>query len=188
MIVAMSQQLARRYTAKEVQGFSPDGNRYEVVHGELFVSPAPRPRHEIVLARLVWALGDYLRPLGRRETLVFSPADISWNDETLVQPDLFVCVPEEMTDDWSTYRTLLLAAEVVSPSTARADRVVKRRLYQENGVATYWIVDHSAGVVEIWTPDADRPEVATEVLRWRITPDAPELTIDLVALFAGLPG
>jgi len=183
----MPQQPARRYTAKEVQDFPSDGNRYEVVHGELFVSPAPRARHQIVISRLVWKLGAYLESLGRRETLFFLAADISWDDETLVQPDMFVAVPEEMTDDWSTYRTLLLAVEVLSPSTARADRLVKRRLYQEYGVGTYWIVDHLAGVVEIWRPGIDHPEMATETLRWRVTPDAPEAAIDLAVLFAGLP-
>ncbi len=81
-------------------------------------------------------------------------------------------------------RTLLLAVEVLSPSTARYDRVVKRRLYQEFDVRTYWVVDLGARVVEVWHPDDERPEVVSEVLRWRVAPEAREVAIDLEDVFA----
>ncbi|HEX5386993.1 MAG TPA: Uma2 family endonuclease [Gemmatimonadales bacterium] len=70
-----------------------DGNRYELVYGELLVTPAPRPWHEIVQDRLRDALRAYLErePVGH----AFGPlADISWSDDVLVSPDLFV-VPLE---------------------------------------------------------------------------------------------
>jgi hypothetical protein len=47
-----------------------------------------------------------------------------------------------------------LVVEVLSPTTARAHRFTKRRLYQEEGIPTYWIVDPDAHFVEVWTPDA----------------------------------
>lgn len=139
---------AHRYTVAEVLDFPNDGNRYEIIRGELFVTPAPRARHQQVLTRLVHALSTYLDPLGRLDTLVGAAADISWNDATLVQPDIFVVSPDEVSADWSTYKTLLLAVEILSPATARADRTVKRRLYQEQNVDTYWIVDVEAQLVE----------------------------------------
>ena len=180
-------ETARRYTVQEVLQFPEDGNRYELIGGELLVSPRPAPRHQRVVQRLYVVLLDYLRPLGLEETLYNVPCDISWNSQTLVEPDLFVTVPEELSSRWSTVRTLLLAVEVLSPNSGRADRVLKRRVYQENGVATYWIIDHEAGVVEVWRPDDIRPEVVTDVLKWRIYPDAAELAIDLAKLFGGLP-
>jgi Uma2 family endonuclease len=67
--------------------------------------------------------------------LIASPADISWGSDTLVQPDLFVVpVEQARTLEWSAMRSLLLAIEVLSPSSARADRFTKRRLYLQQGV------------------------------------------------------
>jgi Uma2 family endonuclease len=137
------------------------------VHGELLVTPAPRALHQIVLQRLLLALGNYLER-ERVGLLLASPADISWGPDILVQPDLFVVdLAEARTLDWRRMRTLLLAVEILSPSSVRADRFTKRRLYQEQGVATYWLVDPDARVVEVWTPDATFPTVEQERLTWR---------------------
>ncbi len=177
-------QAARRYTVDEVLAFPSDGNRYELVHGELLVTPAPQMRHQLTLSRLFAALGRYLADHDDVELLV-SPADIQWPEEVLVQPDLFVVPVAELTaQDWSSIQTLLLAVEVVSPSSARYDRVVKRRVYQEHGVATYWIVDLDARMVEVWRPEDERPEIVTDVLRWRVGAEPEELAIKLGELFA----
>src|SRR5207244_5580187 len=77
------------YTADMVRAMPDDGNRYEVVYGELLVTPAPRPWHQVVVQRLIVALAGYLErePLG---LVLSSPADISWGPDVLVQPDVFV--------------------------------------------------------------------------------------------------
>lgn len=178
---------ARRYTVDEVLAFPADGNRYELVDGELLVTPAPTFGHQKVVTQLCLQIGSYLeRHVGVAE-LSISPADISWDQEQLVQPDLFVVPAREVTSSWASIRTLLLAVEVVSPSSARGDRLAKRRLYQRQRVATYWIVDPDARLVEVWHPEDDRPEIVTDSLRWRLMPDAEELMIDLGELFRSLP-
>jgi len=93
----------------------------------------------------------------------------------------------ETSEEWNTIRTLLLAIEVLSPSTARHDRMTKRRLCQEHGVRTYWVVDPDARLVEIWHAQDDQPRIATDRLTWRVAPDAVEMVIELEELFAGLP-
>jgi Uma2 family endonuclease len=178
---------ARRYTVDEVLAFPSDGNRYELVDGELLVTPAPAPRHQIVVGRLDRVIGGYLDRHPGVAALFPSPADISWDREKLVQPDLFVVPAREVSNNWKTFRTLLLAIEIVSPSSARGDRLVKRRLYQRQQVATYWIVDPDARLVEVWRPDDERPAILTDVLRWRVAPDADELIVDVASLFEGLP-
>src|SRR5207249_1879753 len=77
------------YTADMVRALPDDGNRYEVVYGELLVSPAPRLWHQEVVARMCAALDGYLRdePVGEAFT---APADISGSRQVLVQPDVFV--------------------------------------------------------------------------------------------------
>ncbi len=178
---------ARRHTVDEVLALPADGNRYELVHGELLVTPAPRSRHQAAVVLLVERLQAYLRQTERVGSLFLAPADISWDHETLVQPDLFVVAPDEVSGDWNTFKTLLLAVEILSPSSGRADRVIKRRLYQQQRVATYWIVDLEARVVEVWHPEDERPEIVADVRRWRVGDEAPELAIDLEELFTELP-
>ena len=178
---------ARRYTVDEVLGFPSDGNRYELVHGELLVTPAPRKRHQLVVGRIHAQLFNYLTEHPGIAEVILSPADISWADDVLVQPDLFVVPTAEITEEWSSIQTLLLAVEVVSPSSARYDRIVKRRIYQEHGVSTYWIVDPDARVVEVWRSGDERPEIVTDVLRWRVAAGAGELEIELAEVFLPPP-
>jgi Uma2 family endonuclease len=171
------------YTADMVRALPDDGQRYEVVHGELLVTPAPRAWHQEIVARLFEALRAYLRD-ARAGHALLSPADISWTDDTLVQPDVFVVDLEQArTLDWVRMKTLLLAVEVLSPSSARADRFTKRRLYQEVGVPTYWIVDPERRCVELWTPDATFPAVEWEVVTWQPAGAAEPLRVSLGELF-----
>lgn len=180
----MSMPLARRYTADDVRTLPDDGNRYEVVHGVLLVTPAPGGFHQRVIGRLHLALGNYLGE-HNVEDLLASPADISFDDGTLVQPDLFVadCAAFNRTGDWRDLRTLSLAIEVVSPSSARADRGVKRRWYQEQRVAEYWVVDIDQRQIEIWAPDARVSVIARETVHWRHPAIAKECSIDVRRLF-----
>jgi Uma2 family endonuclease len=177
----------RRYTVDEVYAFPEDGNRYEVVHGELLVTPAPWLAHQAVVREFLLRLARYLETLGLERSLFPGPADIFWGDDVWVQPDLLVVAPEEITTDWRTCKTLRLIVEVLSPSSARADRLVKRRAYLENAVATYWVVDAERRVVEVWHPGDEVPELVTDQLRWRVSPDAPECAIPLGEVWAALP-
>jgi Uma2 family endonuclease len=180
---------ARRYTVAEVLDFPADGNRYEVVAGELLVTPAPAGGHQLLVTRLMVYLAKYLEPLGLIDALLTSPANITWgrdprDAEDLVQPDLFLVARGQFTGSWRDVTALDLAVEIVSPSSTRADRVVKRQTYQRHNVATYWVVDPEARLVEVWRPDDDRPTVALEALTWRLNDAAPELRVFLADLFA----
>ncbi len=178
----------RRWTVEEVYNLPADGNRYEVVHGELLVTPSPMPPHQRVVARLAHALGTYLEPLDLFETFFPGPVDFFYASEVYVQPDLVVGVPGEISGDWRTMRHLRLAVEVLSPSSVRGDRLVKRKAYQEAGVETYWIADPDRAVVEVWRPGDELAEIVTKMLVWRVTPESPELVISVPELFANLPG
>lgn len=171
------------YTADMVRSLPDDGSRYETVHGELLVTPAPRAWHQIVLGRLHHMIFSYLseEPIG---VLFHSPADISWSDDTLLQPDLFVVDREQARSmDWARMKRLLLVVEVLSPTTARYDRFTKRRLYQEVQIPAYWIVDPDARAVEVWTPDDELPRVERERVEWRPVGVGRALSIELAELF-----
>ena len=174
------------YTADMVRALPDYGSRYELVYGELLVTPAPRLWHQAIVGRLHEALSVYLRryPVGHP---LMSPADISWTSDTLVQPDVFVADLAEVRPlDWSQVKRLLLAVEVLSSSTARYDRFTKRRLYQEVGVPKYWIVDLNEKLVEVWTPGDAQPTMQEDRVVWS-PPGAEEpLEIQLLELFKAI--
>lgn len=180
----MSMPAALYFTAEMVRVLPDDGNRYETVHGELLVTPAPRPAHQLVLGRLFLALGKYLEAEGL-QGLLASPADLSWGEDTLVQPDLFVVDPDELAAlDWGRMRTLYLAIEILSSSSIHADRFTKRRVYQEQRVPTYWIVDLEHRQVEVWSPDRLFPVIERERLVWRHPLAATECVVELEPLLS----
>jgi Uma2 family endonuclease len=180
-------ETAQRWTAEMVRALPDDGNRYETIAGVLFVTPAPSFDHQDAVKHVYDRLNDYLKQTGVGYP-AFSPADIELDEETLVQPDLFVVplVGGRRPRRWSDIERLLLAVEVVSPSSARADRTVKRRLFQQVGVPEYWIVDVEARLVERWRPPDARPEILTDTLVWQPDPARQPLTIDVARLFADI--
>jgi Uma2 family endonuclease len=182
-------QSATRWTADMARALPDDGNRYEVVDGELLVTPAPRRLHQRAVMHLAAALHGYVRDLGIGEVLT-SPADIELDPHGMVQPDVFIegLVGGRPARDWNSGAPLLLVVEVVSPSTARADRTIKRRRYHRAAIPEYWLVDPDSRVVERWRPGDERPEVLSESLTWRPAPEAEPLTLDLTSLFAWIHG
>jgi len=172
------------YTADMVRALPDDGNIYEVVHGELLVSPSPRPWHEVLATRLLLAVQSYLdqHPVG----LAFgSRSDLSWGlPDVLVSPDLFVVPLAEARElDWLSLRSVLLAAEVLSPSSLRTDRFTKRRLYQERGVPLYWLIDPEGHFAEIWRPEDDLPAIERQSLMWHPVGAGQPFTLALAELF-----
>ncbi len=175
------------YTADMVRALPDDGNICEVVHGELLVSPSPRPWHEEVATRLLVRVRTYLDQ--QRVGLAYgSRSDLSWGlSDVLVSPDLFVVPLEEARRlDWLTLRTVLLAAEVLSPSSLRSDRFTRRRLYQERGVPLYWVIDADARFVEVWRPEDDFPVVERDRLLWQPAGAAAPFTLELAELFRAI--
>ena len=181
----MSMPLPRHYSADDVRALPDDGKRYETVHGELLVTPAPGGFHQPVLARLFRVLDRYLKDHDL-EQLLTSPADISFDDDTLVQPDIFVaeCTDFFRSDNWADIRTLYLVIEIISKSSVKADRVTKRRLFQEQRIPEYWVVDVEQQQIEVWTPDALFPVVLRERMSWRHPLLGVDCTIELTKLFA----
>ena len=188
----------RRWTAAEVRALQdavydePNRRyeRYELIDGELIVTPAPVWKHQRALALLLVALERYVRG-HRLGEVVFSPADIELEPEGVTQPDLIVVPESERTPEaqWSDIHRLLVAIEVLSPSTARYDRLTKRRYYLRNHVPEYWIVDTDARLVERWrSADAIRPEMLDAVLTWHPDGASEPFTLDLVSYFAEVHG
>lgn len=174
-------QAAETWTAERIRALPDDRLRHEVVDGEHLVTPAPRLLHERAVGLLRDALRPYVAQHGLGECFG-SPSDVELDPRTMVQPDVFVTA-RRRAKNWSEILPLRLTVEVLSPSTARADRFVKRRRFQRAGIPEYWIVDLDARLVERWRPGDERPEVVAEQLEWRPGPALPPLVLDLVSFF-----
>ena len=168
------------WTAEMVRALPDDGKRYEVLDGELHVSPSPTPLHQRAVRELVLLLHPFVSTNTLGEVMT-SPADVEFSDDRLVQPDIFVA-PEFVTS-WREMKHPLLIIEVLSSSTARVDRLKKRRIYQEERISEYWIVDIEGEIIERWRPDDSRPEVLSDAISWQPRTDVSPLTIDLTRFF-----
>lgn len=180
-------QFKRTWTTVERDALPNDSNRYEVIDGELFVTPAPTWRHQDAVLRLHALIAEYLRhePVGHA---LVAPADVVFTSTRAVQPDLFVVplIDGRVPLHFDEVRRLLLAAEVLSPSTARADRVSKRRLYRDVGVDECWIVDLDSRTFERTTPSDDRPEILADRLVWTPERASQSLVVDVPAFFTSV--
>jgi Uma2 family endonuclease len=175
----------REWTVADLDDLPEDGNRYEVIDGELFVTPAPALRHQRAVGELYSLLAGYLSAQHVGYAVV-APADVKFSSKRLVQPDVFAIPPFEgrFPKSFEQVQQLLLAVEVLSPSTARADRVAKRMLFRQEQVPEYWIVDLDSRTIERSTPSESRPEILSERLTWLPAGASEPLEIDLTAYFA----
>jgi Uma2 family endonuclease len=183
--MAMPATTGHRWTADEVRALPEEpGKRFECVDGELLVSPGPRLPHQSAVVLFTRLLDEYSRAEGVGSAFN-GPGELELDAYTLVQPDVFVLplVDGKRAQSQEGTGHPLLFVEVLSPGTARYDRMVKRRRYQRYAVE-YWIADLDARLVERWSPETERPEIIAGELSWRPGGAGRALLIDLEALFA----
>lgn len=132
---------------------------FEMIDGNVIsMSPSPTPKHQDVVDELTAEFKMYLRG---KECMAFSsPIDVclfakkETNLEDIkdwVQPDLVVVCDKNKIGDKNITGAPDLVIEVLSPSTARNDRLIKFNSYERAGVKEYWIVDPYNMSVEIYS-------------------------------------
>ena len=131
-----------------------DGRRYEILDGELEVSPAPAPRHQAVSLNLVWVLHAHIRECGLG-SVYYAPIDVILADTSIVQPDLvfIAAARESIVSQRGIEGPPDLAVEILSPWSVRRDRVAKAAVYARHGIRHYWVVDPDACVLEVYEAD-----------------------------------
>ena len=145
----MATGLSRKLDYDDYLRLPDDGKRYEILDGELYVTPAPSPLHQRVSKRLQRKLEDYFeaRALGE----VFNaPIDMILGRHDVAQPDLLVVTNPDQISGRGIEGAPLLIVEVLSPSTRRHDRGVKVQRYAALGVPHYWIVDPEGQWIECY--------------------------------------
>ena len=183
--MATNPAAARRWTFEEFSRLPDDGNRYEVIAGELYVTPAPRFQHQDLVSRLVYLIIRFLEEHGLGGKVVAGPVDVVFGEGDYLEPDLiFVRRGRDVIVRGVVTAAPDLVVEVVSDSTARRDRGIKRERYARFGVPKYWVADIEARQIEVYhlAEDPLRPEVVRDTLRWQPYPDGPVLEIDIQAV------
>ena len=143
-----------RLTYDDYVGLPNDGKRYEILDGELFVTPSPRPRHQQVSINLEFILLQHIRG-HRLGQILHAPIDLILDPTTVAQPDiLFIRAGREaIISERGIEAAPDLVVEILSPSSIRQDRTTKATLYGRFGVAHYWIVDPDARTIELYELD-----------------------------------
>ena len=150
--------ILRPLTYEDLRQMPDDGQRYEVIGGELIVNPAPRRDHQEVVANLDWILQRFLRAsgLGRVYT---HPVDVSLGPNDIVQPDLVVIQASRLNiyqPEGVVVAPPDIAVEIASPSTRGIDRIRKMALYAHSGVPEFWIADPERRTLEIYVLEGDQ--------------------------------
>lgn len=161
------QELApnRLLTAEDLAALPDDGNRYEIIGGNLIVSP-PTYRHQYVSIKLSSALDGYLTASGSGQAIA-APMDVHLSPNDVVQPDLLVVLAAraDVIENRGIMGAPDLVIEILSPSSYANDFLRKSRLYEQHGVREYWIVDPESETVSVQTLDGDRYAIGDELGR-----------------------
>lgn len=139
-----------KFTYEDYQ-LLPEDKRYEIIEGELLVAPAPTTRHQRILLELAIKLSLHSKAAGVGMVLP-APTDVILSHENIVQPDILFIAKERLgvVDPLGgVHGAPDLVVEILSPSTASRDQLVKRKLYGKYGVREYWVVDPASASIEV---------------------------------------
>ena len=132
--------------------FPDDGQRHELIDGEHYVTPSPNTAHQVIVGNLYFALRSYLET-NQTGQLFTAPFDVVFSDFDVVEPDLLFITAGRRRDILTKQNVRGapdLVIEVGSPGTRRRDETIKRRLYERDGVAEYWVVDPELEVMRVY--------------------------------------
>jgi Uma2 family endonuclease len=176
-------------TIADLEATPDDGQRYEIIEGELYVSSAPGYLHQSVLMNIAWALLAHLKqnPIGK----VLPGVGVIFDDNNGVVPDLIFLTNERRRQIVRGGRLTAapeIVIEILSPgsSNQRRDRQIKLTLYAAREVGEYWIVDPENRSVELYRRGAESLEfIATLSGTDRIeSPALPAFTVPVSDFFA----
>ena len=186
MVDDMPERTTRqRWTYAEFARLPSDGKRYEVIAGELYVTPAPRPVHQHIVACLLGAVGKHAdeHSLG---WVLPGPIDVLFAEGDYLEPDLVFLRKDRkaILSDRGLEGPPDLVVEVTSPSTGERDRRLKRERYLHYGVPEYWVADTATERLEVYRADGSS-SAHDDVVTWTPHPGAAGLTLDVPPLFRG---
>lgn len=184
-----SSRADKRLTVEDYMRLPDDGERYEIIDGELHVTPSPNLRHQAIVGELHLAIGNLLKANPHLGRVFVARLDVVLSRHDVVEPDLLVVAGDQL--DILTPKNVqgppAILVEVLSPSTRRVDQVKKRALFDRVGVREYWLVDPQHDCVTVIRRGPQRELIETKLTKEGdgvvATPILPGWTLSVADLF-----
>ena len=140
------------FTYEDYKTLPETGPRYQVIEGDLIMTPAPTTLHQRISANIEYSLRQHILQIGEGEVFD-APVDVILSDTDVVQPDILWLQSKNrtMVKKEGIFGAPDLVIEIISPSTEAQDRGVKRKLYAKYGVKELWLVDGHKRKIEIYS-------------------------------------
>jgi Uma2 family endonuclease len=141
----------KKYTYEDYLKISDDKGRYELVNGELLMTPSPIPNHQRISGKLEFVVRKFVTENNLGEVF-YAPCDVYLDDENVVQPDILFISKDRLNiiGDKNIQSAPNLVIEIISENSVYRDMVQKKRLYARFGVKEYWIVIPEEKEVEVY--------------------------------------
>ncbi len=154
-------RISAKFSYEDLQHIPPDRNRYEIVDGELFVTPAPIPLHQRIVMNLGAYLWNHVRAHHLGEVFV-APLDVVFTSETVLEPDIIFVSRARLhiIGEKNLAGPPDLVVEVLSKSSSRLDREIKPKQYARYGVPVFWRIDPDGNTVEIFRLQGEEYDLA----------------------------
>jgi Uma2 family endonuclease len=150
MATAVLQKDRKQYTYEDYAKL-PEGAPYQLIGGELIMTPSPTPYHQIILGRIGFDLTKFIkeRKLGE---VIYAPMDVYLFETETYQPDIIFISNARLNiiGEKKIESAPDLVVEILSESTAYYDLRHKKRVYEKTGVKEYWIVDPMEKSIEVY--------------------------------------
>ena len=174
------------WTVADLEALPDDGNRYEILHGELLVTPLPSNGHQGVAGRLFRRLANWCE--AHTGWACRTPGGVYISETNWLEPDIAVYpAPEYSVLSWREMPPPVLVVEIASRSTTRRDRYRKRPAYLAHDVGEVWTIDAPRRTIERWTRASEFPETHCDGITWAPDATLPPLVVTVDELFGPRP-
>jgi Uma2 family endonuclease len=177
---------ALKFTYSDYRLLPDNGKRYEILEGELLMSPSPNTKHQIVLLNLAAILKSFVERNNLGQIFI-APYDVVLSKYDVVQPDIIFISNKNKQIIKSTHIEGVpdLVIEIISPGSAQRDRIIKRKIYALHGIKEFWLVHPEKEQVQVLRLEKGDFQRITELTREDVltSPMFSGLEIRLVEVF-----
>jgi len=130
---------------------TPEDSRYELIEGELIMTPSPIPKHQSVSGKIFIPIKLFTNENDLGEVF-YAPLDVYLDEHNCLQPDILFVSKKRLSiiAEKNIRGAPDLVIEIVSDSSAYRDLMQKKRLYAKFGVREYWVVLHLEATIEVY--------------------------------------
>jgi len=177
----------RKYSAQDFERLPEGPPYYQLIEGALIMSPAPSYSHQRTVGKVFLKLSRLLEEKGQGEVLI-SSIDVYLDEKNVFQPDIVVLLKEgkAKVEEKGIFGPPDVVVEILSPSTAYYDLIVKKEVYERAGVKEYWILDPNRKTFEIYKNTEEGLKLSSQAReKGKVLSEILDLEIDLKDIYEG---